>query len=166
MKAPALRELRGLTRGALWRDFQNTEQLHQNSPYYKGWFTPWTMKLSQGPARFVIGCWTRPGTTSGYTKENMSIRVIMEFEVPKRHILRSTLSTVMVQRVLRWEGERGALVEKSKGPWHSNIVTLIFWWNFFWGKRRWRQENTKECSNLNLFFIYFSKIAIYGHIFF
>ena len=30
------------------------------------------------------------------------VRVTMEFEVPKRHVLRPTLSTDMIQRVLRW----------------------------------------------------------------
>ena len=38
----------------------------------KGLLTPWTMKSSQGPVQFVIGCWTRPMTTSVYTKEQMS----------------------------------------------------------------------------------------------
>jgi hypothetical protein len=32
-------------------------------------FKPWTMKSSQCPDKFVIGCWTHPGTTSVYTKE-------------------------------------------------------------------------------------------------
>ena len=28
-----------------------------------------TMKLSHGPVKFVIGCWTCPNTTSVYTKK-------------------------------------------------------------------------------------------------
>ena len=35
--------------------------------------------------------------------QGKSVRVTMEFKVSKRHILRPTLSTDMVQRVLRWE---------------------------------------------------------------
>ena len=30
------------------------------------------MKSSQGPVKSTIGCWTRPGTTTVYTKEKMS----------------------------------------------------------------------------------------------
>ena len=52
----------------------------------------------------MIGCWTCPETTSVYTQEN--VRVTMEFEVPKIHILRPTISTDMVQRVLQWERQK------------------------------------------------------------
>ena len=34
----------------------------------QGLFTPWTMKSSQGHVKFVIGCWTCPGTTLVCTK--------------------------------------------------------------------------------------------------
>ena len=34
-------------------------------------------------------------------------RVTVEFEVPKGHLLRPTLSTDMVQRVLWWERQKG-----------------------------------------------------------
>ena len=36
---------------------------------FKGLFTPWTTKLSQGPVKFVIGFWTHPAVTSLTTKE-------------------------------------------------------------------------------------------------
>ena len=38
----------------------------------KGRFTLWTMKLDQGVVRTLIGCWTRPETTSVCTKEKMA----------------------------------------------------------------------------------------------
>ena len=38
----------------------------------KGLFTSWIMKLSQGLVRYVVGCPTRLGITSIYTKESMS----------------------------------------------------------------------------------------------
>jgi hypothetical protein len=38
----------------------------------------------------------------------------MEFEVPKRHILRPTLSGNMVQQVLRWEMQKRCSSRKSK----------------------------------------------------
>ena len=37
----------------------------------QGSFTPWTMELSQGPAKYVTGCWTHHGTISVYIKENL-----------------------------------------------------------------------------------------------
>jgi hypothetical protein len=39
---------------------------------YQRMFTPRTMKSSQGPIKYVIGCLTRLKTTSIYTKEKMS----------------------------------------------------------------------------------------------
>ena len=58
--------------------------------------------------------------------QGKNIRVIMEFKVPKRHILRPTLSINMVQRVLRWERQNGALIEKGKGAWQRDDVTIYF----------------------------------------
>ena len=43
--------------------------------------------------------------TSVYTKEK-NLRMIMEFKVPKRNILRLTLSINMVQWVLCWERQK------------------------------------------------------------
>ena len=37
----------------------------------KGRFTQWTMKLSHGDLRALIGCWSRPETTSVYTTKKM-----------------------------------------------------------------------------------------------
>ena len=50
----------------------------------------------EGPVKFAIGSWTHPRTTSIYIKEK-KLKVIIEFEPSKRHILRPTLSTDMVQ---------------------------------------------------------------------
>ena len=70
----------------------------------------------------------------------------MEFEVPKRHISRPTLSTNMVQPDLRWRGKRGAMVKKRQGHIAENYCYNIFLWMFFLGKRR---EDPKKWSNLN-----------------
>ena len=97
---------------------------------FKGLFTPWTMKSSQGPVKFVIGCWIRPGTTSVYTKEKMwewprSLR-------PPKDIFEG------LHHPLIWSNgfcggrlKRGALVEKRKGPWEKNVVIINFQWNYF-----------------------------------
>ena len=73
----------------------------------------------------------------------------MEFEVPKRHILRPTLSTNMVQQVLRWERQKGwSSRRKARGPWQTNVVILMI----FFGKEK---TNTREWSNLIYFFQHF-----------
>ena len=33
----------------------------------------------------------------------------------------------------------------------------------FWGKRKWKQEKTKEWSNLTFFFLFLFKTAFFGH---
>ena len=56
--------------------------------------------------------------------QGKNVRVTMEFEVPKRHVLRPTLSTDMIQRVLRWERQKSCFGRKNRGPWHI-IVAII-----------------------------------------
>ena len=51
----------------------------------------------------------------GLYQEN-NVREIVEVEVFKKHILRPTLSTNMVQQVLRWERQKGVRVEKGRCP--------------------------------------------------
>jgi hypothetical protein len=70
----------------------------------------------------------------------------MEFEVPKRHILRPTLSTDTVQRILRWERQKGwSSRRKAGGPWQTNVVMIM---NFLGEEKM----NTREWSNLIFFF--------------
>ncbi len=71
--------------------------------------------------------------------------------VPKRHILRPTLSTDMVQRVLMGERQKGALVETCKDPWHKMNVNIRFEWFFSWEEKR-TQWNRKEWSSSIFFF--------------
>jgi hypothetical protein len=40
----------------------------------------------------------------------------MEYEIPKGHILRHTLSIDMVQRVLQWERQKRCSSRKRDGP--------------------------------------------------
>jgi hypothetical protein len=51
------------------------------------------MKSSQGPLKYVIGCWIRPGTTSISTKEN-NARVIMEFKVSQRQMFNAYITMI------------------------------------------------------------------------
>ena len=97
----------------------------------KGLFASWTMKSSQGLVKYEIGYRTHPGTTLVYTKEK-NVKVTMEFEAPKRHILRPTLSTDMVQRVLRWERQKRSSSTKRQGSMTEkccyNKILMIFFW--------------------------------------
>ena len=52
--------------------------------------------------------------------QEKTIRVTMEFEVPKRHILRSALSIDMVWQVLRWE-------RKKINIWFFFFQNCPFW---------------------------------------
>ena len=79
--------------------------------------------------------------------QEKNVRVTMTFEAPKRHIFRPTLSTDMVQQVLRWERQKRFSSRKRQSPSHKTFVIM----NFSLGKRRWRQEKTKKWSNLIFF---------------
>ena len=58
-------------------------------------FTPRTMKSSQGHVKSGINCWTRPGTSLVLNQGNKyHSDPTMEFEVPKRRILRLAWSNV------------------------------------------------------------------------
>ena len=91
----------------------------------------------------------------------------MEFEVPKKHISKPTLSNVMVQKVLRWERQKMCFgkslkkkkkKKKSKGPWQKNYSYNKILMNFFWGlKREQRHDKTREWSNL-FFLSFFPKL--------
>ena len=65
---------------------------------------PWKKAIFHGPTSCEIcdgllnSSWNHFGLHQG-----KNVRLIMEFEVPKRHTLRPTLSTNMVLCVLRWE---------------------------------------------------------------
>jgi hypothetical protein len=76
----------------------------------------------------------------------------MVFKVPKRHILRPTLSSDMVQRVLQWERQKNVLWKKKARAHDKEILLyIVFMKKKTLGKRRRKEEKTKEWSNLNFF---------------
>ena len=86
----------------------------------------------------------------------------MKIEVPKRHISRSTLSTSMVQRVLWWERQHMCSSRKRQRPMAKKCCYNKIWMKYFFlGRRGWRQEKTREWSNLILFPF---KTAFFWHI--
>ena len=50
--------------------------------------------------------WFLKSSQDHFSLHQANVRVTMEFEVPKRHILRPTLSIDMVKRVLRRERQK------------------------------------------------------------
>ena len=50
--------------------------------------------------------------------QGKKVRATMEFEAPKRHILKPTLSVDMVQHVLQWERQNrcSSINKKRQGP--------------------------------------------------
>jgi hypothetical protein len=125
-----------------------------------GLFTLCTMKLSQGPVKYVIGCWTRHWTTSVYTKEKMS-KWPWSLRFSKDVFKGPHYPLTWSNEFCSGRSKRGALIVKGKGAWQRNVDIIIFLGGIcFGGKRRWRQEKTREWSNL----ISSLKIAFLGHI--
>ena len=61
----------------------------------------------------------------------------------------------IVRWILQWERQRGALIEKSKGPWHRNVVILKFNWIIFFGGGG--EDEDKRVVEL-VFYFYYSKL--------
>ena len=66
----------------------------------------------------------------------MNVKVVVEFEVPKRHILRPILSTDMVRQVLRWERREMCSSRKRRGSMAEKCCCNTFLMIFFGGKIR------------------------------
>ena len=86
----------------------------------KGLFTSWIMKSFKALKILWLVVQLVPGALR-FTPSNKIDKVTMKAEVPTRRILRPTICTIMVQWVLWWERQRGAMIEKGRGPWQRNI---------------------------------------------
>ena len=121
-------------------------------------FALWTMKSSQDHVKSMIGCWTH--SASIHTKEK-NIRVIMGFEVPKRHILRRTLFINTVQHVLWWERQKRWVGKIRQRPmaekWCYNGYLMIFF-------EKWREMKTREWSTLILFYFNFQNCPCWTYV--
>ena len=85
-------------------------------------------------------------------------RVTMK--VSKRHILRPTLSTDMVQWILWRKGKRGALVEKGKGHMAKKCYYKIFLRNSFWGRED-EGKRRRETGQTWVFYLKLPFLDIY-----
>ena len=91
--------------------------------------------------------------------QGIHISVTMEFEVPNIHILRLTLSIDVVQRVLWWERQKRRFGRKGKGLWPRKCWYNDFLMIFLFEK--WRQEKTREWSNMFFLSIYYLSFQNY-----
>ena len=116
----------------------------------EGLFTPCTVKSSQGPVKsFMISLLNLSRNHFRfYTKEKMNVKVIMQFEIPKRHRFKTY--------IMYWygptgfgggRGKRGALVEKDKGP-----MAKKFCYNKSLMETLLRRRRQKNGTNMILFF--------------
>ena len=93
---------------------------------------PWVV-----PRPYKICDWMLNSSHDHFTlHQGKNVRVIMEFKVPQRQILRPTLSTNMVQRVLRWERQKRCPGRKRQWPmtkkcnysdYYYYIIIILFY---------------------------------------
>ena len=102
-------------------------------------------------------------SSRGHTSlhQGKHIKLIMKFEILKRHILRPTLFIDMVQHVSQWERQKRCFVEKKQGPMAKKIMLLWFLMFFYWGENMKANSTRKKWSNI----IFTLKTTLLGHIF-
>ena len=89
--------------------------------------------------------------------QGKNVRVTIEFEVSKRHILGLKWSIDMVQRVFRWERQKKkCYARKRQEPTVEKYCYNNILMNFL-GRER-KQKKTREGSNLSFLSIYLEKI--------
>ena len=93
-----------------------------------------------------IGDWLLNSSREHFNlHQGTNVRVTMEFWGPQ-----TILSTNMVHWVPWWERQKRCSSTHRQGPMAKNVVPIKFLWIFLLGKRIWRQEKTREWSNLNV----------------
>ena len=85
-----------------------------------------------------------------------NVKMNMEFEISKRHILRPTLSIDMVQWVLWWGRQKRCSGRKRQGPMakkccYNKILLILFW-----------KQKMKTIERSNLIFLLSSKMPFLG----
>ena len=88
--------------------------------------------------------------------QGKNVKVTMKFEVHKRHILRPTLSTDMVQRVLQWEKQKRCSSIKRQGPMakkccFNQIFMILFY--FILEEEKMKTKEDKRMVKLCFFLV-------------
>ena len=129
---------------------------YHTCPHAKGLFVPWNMKSSQGHVKVVIS-WTHSRTTLVYSKKFFS-KWPWSLGFPKDIFW--GLHYPLTWSNMYWvgRGKRGALEGKKKGkrlgPMAEKCCYIKKIKNSFLEKRRWKQEKTREWSNLDFIFYF------------
>ena len=120
------------------------------------------LEVIPGPVKFVIGCWTRHGRTSVYTKEKMSRWPWSS--MPQKAYFKVYIIRWHAQRVLWWERQKTCSSRKRQGPWQTNDVILISQRNLVWG-REYEIKRRQENGQTSILFLKlpFSSIYIYNY---
>jgi hypothetical protein len=101
------------------------------------------LSFQLSPTKYVIVCWTRLGVTSIYTKEKKTSTWPWSSRSPIYIYIyiyiRPTLSTNMVQWVLRWERQKRCSRRKKQGP-----MAKKWCYNTFFGKENIKTREYKR----------------------
>ena len=125
-----------------------------SSKQTKGLLTPWTMKLSH---RHVIGCWTRPKTTSVYTTKNYQSD--HEVRGPRKTYFKAYITHPHGPWVLRWERQNtcSSFFFKRQRP-----VTKKYYYNKIpikcFGTKKMEKKDDKKNGQIGFYLVFFSKL--------
>jgi hypothetical protein len=92
--------------------------------------------------------------------QGKNVKVSMKFKVPKRHILRPTLSIDMFQRFCSGRGIRGALVEKKTRALGKETMLEYFMNEIVSGEEKTKTRENKRIVKLDLILFQFFFLGI------
>ena len=84
----------------------------------------------------------------GLHQGEKNVKVTMELEIPKRHILRPTLYTDMVQRAVRWERQKRRSGRKRQRPMAKKCCYNAFLMKLFFGEEKMKTRENKRMVQL------------------
>ena len=129
------------SRPALSTDMVPTDEAQEGCLHHGPWSRPKALWNLWSVVGFVPGpLWFTP---------RRNVRVVMEFEVPKRHdSSRPSLSIYMVQRVLVWE-RRKWCSSRKKARAHGKAMLLWYSCNAIvsWGEEKMKPKRRQENSH-------------------
>ena len=116
------------------------------------------------PCKICDWLWNLSWNHSSF-HQGKHVRVTMEFEVPKRHVSKPTLSIDMIQKVLRWERQN-----KYFGRTRQGLMVKKYYYNDFASEFffTWRpgggEDKDKRRQKNDQTWILFFKTILFGHV--
>ena len=90
------------------------------------------------------------------------VKVIVKFKVPKKHMLRPTLSSDKVQMELWWEMQKRCSSKKKVGPHGKNLLFSKKSMNFLFCGREGEENKRQKNGQTSSIFVSFSKLPFLG----